>query len=330
MTDRPQFQAASTAETLRQVVEQDPVSPRQLNPSLPRDLETLCLKCLEKEPSRRFPTAADLAQELHRFLHGEPIQSRPITQSERARKLCQRNPAVASLSAAVDLVLLTGSAVSLFFAFQSEARNRNLLKETKRANAKADEARLNLYDAHMNLAQSNWEDSRVGAVVELLDRYRSPASAEKDLRGFEWFYWDRLCNSYLLELKGHTSWVEGGASPPSAWPANRASDQPHVSHTRTKHGAAQPLRRNQRGLWANSNAQPSLPAGAATPGNNNKETLTLKGHNAYVTSVAFSADGKRLASASDDETVKVWDTRTWTPELRAVVMSIRKGASVRR
>ena len=79
-----------------QILHADPPPPSQLNSQVPADLDTLCLKCLEKDPSRRFPTAAALAQELHRFLHGEPIHSRPITQWERARKWCQRNPTVAS------------------------------------------------------------------------------------------------------------------------------------------------------------------------------------------------------------------------------------------
>lgn len=91
---------------MQQILNADP--PPQLNSQVPADLDTLCLKCLKKDPSRRFPTAAALAQELHRFLHGEPIHSRPITQWERARKWCQRNPAIASLSAAVVIVLLEG------------------------------------------------------------------------------------------------------------------------------------------------------------------------------------------------------------------------------
>ncbi len=82
------------------VLKEDPIAPRRLNLAVPVSLETICLKCLEKDPSRRFPTAAALAQELHRFLHGEPIQTPPITQWERASKWCRRNPVVGSLTAA--------------------------------------------------------------------------------------------------------------------------------------------------------------------------------------------------------------------------------------
>ena len=80
------------------VLKEEPIAPRRLSLAIPIGLESICLKCLEKDPFRRFSTATDLAQELHRFVHGEPIRSRPITQWERARKWCQRNPAVASLS----------------------------------------------------------------------------------------------------------------------------------------------------------------------------------------------------------------------------------------
>ncbi len=104
--ERP-FRAERDQKLLReQIKNDDPPPPSKLNSQVPADLDTLCLKCLEKDPSRRFPTAAALAQELHRFLHGESIHSRPITHWERARKWCQRNPTVASLSAAVVLMLL--------------------------------------------------------------------------------------------------------------------------------------------------------------------------------------------------------------------------------
>lgn len=95
LTGRPPHQAASPMDTLLQVLEKDPVSPRLLNPQVPQDLETVCLKCLQKDPAGRFQDAAELAEELRRFLRGEPILTQPIGEFEKLVKYAVRNPKVA-------------------------------------------------------------------------------------------------------------------------------------------------------------------------------------------------------------------------------------------
>ena len=100
LTGRPPFQAASAIETLRQVQEQDPLAPRQLNPAIPLDLDTIALKCLEKSPTRRYASAQQVADELGRFADGRPIVARPIGTTARLVRWCRRKPAVAALSAA--------------------------------------------------------------------------------------------------------------------------------------------------------------------------------------------------------------------------------------
>jgi tetratricopeptide (TPR) repeat protein len=110
LTGRPPFRADSVGETLRQVAETQPVSPRLLNPAAPRDLETICLKCLQKEPGRRYPSAAALGEDLERFLQGQPIHARPIGPAARVWMWCRRNPGAASLAAILVLALVGGIA----------------------------------------------------------------------------------------------------------------------------------------------------------------------------------------------------------------------------
>ena len=105
LVGRPPFQAATWSETLQQACQQDPVPLRQLNPGLPRDLETICAKCLEKDPRRRYGSAEEFAAELKRFLEGRPIHARPVGRTERLWRWCQRQPVVAGLTAAVALAL---------------------------------------------------------------------------------------------------------------------------------------------------------------------------------------------------------------------------------
>jgi hypothetical protein len=135
VTCRAPFAANSLEETLRQIHEAEPVSPRLLNASVPRDLETICLNCLSKEPHRRYLTAQALAEDLDRFINDEPIRARPVGPVERLTRWCRRKPALAALALALLLVGSAGSAgvlwqwrraeaISIRFAsFNTRARN---------------------------------------------------------------------------------------------------------------------------------------------------------------------------------------------------------------
>ena len=116
LTGRPPFQGPSLLETLEQVRSQEPVAPRRLQPTVPRDLELICLKCLDKEPGRRYGKAAQLADELRRYLDGLPLAlTRPVGRIERLWPLARRNPALAASGTAVIMLLTAVVVVSLLF-----------------------------------------------------------------------------------------------------------------------------------------------------------------------------------------------------------------------
>ena len=141
LTGRPPFQAASVVETLRQVLEREPAPPRQLNPAVDRDLETICLKCLAKEPQRRYATARELADDLRRFLRHEPILARPVSRIEAIWRWCRRNPGIAVPTAALLVSLLAGMAATSYFAVEASQQAREARREADRAGRLFDEGR---------------------------------------------------------------------------------------------------------------------------------------------------------------------------------------------
>jgi tetratricopeptide (TPR) repeat protein len=152
LTGRPPFKAASPLDTMMQVMQEEVLSPRRLCPAIPADLETICLKCLEKEPTKRYPSAAALAADLQRYLQGEPILARPAGRGERVLKWARRKPALAGLlaTALLTLLILSGSMVLLLMAWQQAETNARLAWE------KEQEARTarNQAEAHAQQARA--------------------------------------------------------------------------------------------------------------------------------------------------------------------------------
>ncbi len=138
LTGRPPHEGESVAETLKRVLEQQPERPRLVNSLVPQDLETICLKCLEKDPKRRYDSAASLAGDLGRFLRGEVILARPVGRIEALWRGCRRNPVVAALATSVAALLLISAVVGTAAAFWYKASARR----EARLRAVADQARV--------------------------------------------------------------------------------------------------------------------------------------------------------------------------------------------
>jgi tetratricopeptide (TPR) repeat protein len=156
LTGRPPFRGASVLDTLELVRSQEPVAPGRLVPRLPRDLETICLKCLEKEPARRYAGAAALAEDLRRYLENRPIQARPVGRWEQLRKFARRNKVLVGSSIAVTLALVLaviGTSLGMARARRAEGV---ALKNLGRALEAEKETRR-------ELARSHWDNARMAA-----------------------------------------------------------------------------------------------------------------------------------------------------------------------
>ncbi|HWN95433.1 MAG TPA: serine/threonine-protein kinase, partial [Methylomirabilota bacterium] len=185
LTGQPPFSGKTPAEVMHQVVDTEPTPPRKLNPALDEDLETICLKCLEKEPSRRYPSALTLAEELERWLRHEPIQARPSTAWEQSAKWVRRRPGIASLVALV-IVLLVGGVAGT--AWQAVRATRHAQAETRlRHHAESNEFHLRhtVYAADLTLAAQALERGD-DETARLILQPHSGSNSSPDLRGWEW------------------------------------------------------------------------------------------------------------------------------------------------
>jgi serine/threonine protein kinase len=301
---------------LDQVQWEEPRPPRRLNDKIPRDLETICLKALAKEPQRRYQRALEFGEDLRRFLRGEPIQARPVGQVERLWRWCWRQPLLARSFAAVAATLLLGSVVAWLLAGWALTEKGRADVEAAEANTqleaaqdKEQEARQHLYAATINLMQQAWDTGQVGRL-----RFLLAETADYPDRGFEWYYWQRQCHLELQTLMGHralvsvVSWSPDGKllatgsddGTTKVWDPSTGQELLNLKGHRVTFLSWAP---DGRRLATGSHDHTAKVWDAA----DGRELYSLKGHTRSVFSVVWSPDGKRLATGSDDGTARVWD-----------------------
>jgi WD40 repeat protein/tRNA A-37 threonylcarbamoyl transferase component Bud32 len=351
LTGRPPFRGATVLETLHQVKTAEPVPPSRLVPGLPRDAETVALKCLQKDPAKRYESATALAEELRRYQAGEPIVARPVGSPERAWRWCKRNPALAALAGAVATLLV---AVALG-ATLSAVRFRSLSRELE----------SNLYFSDIALAHRELSADNLRRAQELLN------DCPQGLRQWEWSYLNRLCRVEPVIFRA-TAGVhsvafspDGGqiatasedgtvkvldartgqvvqtlpGHPPSAFSVAFSSDGRHLASA----GKDRKIR-----LWDLATSQEvfcrdgqagefvgvaysvafspkgqQLVAGSEVGGAivwdaaDGSEVRRFAGDEKAAECVAFSPDGRFVATGSWEGVLRIWDARTGQP-LRAV------------
>jgi WD40 repeat protein len=329
LTGRPPF-TGTTLEILDQVRRSETMAPRRLNPRVPRDLETICLKCLDKDPGKRYVSATALSEDLQRYLKHEPIAARPAGMWERAAKWARRRPGLVAGLAAGVLGLVAAAAGLAFHTM----RLQEALDETNRTRTSLEvrEARLRrqLYEANIREAHHFWEWGNIETAKSFLLRDLPQADGEDDLRGFEWHYlaW-LLRSSDAFNLTDHVQ----GEIKASVFSADSRL-LALASSERTIQVWDVPSRKLQITLKSPAGVMHQLafaPGGKMLIGID--ENLRLKawdvltgkevglrfsGEKAPAHGLALSGDGTRVAVSLKDNRVKVIETQTGK-ELRTFV-----------
>lgn len=332
ITGKPPFVGETPLATLNLVAEQDPIPPSVLNPSVDRDLETICLKCLEKSPPRRYDSAESLADDLRRYLHGEAITARRVSIAGRAVKWCKRNKAV---SIATSVVLATFSVFLIYSWYetyqekelrrQADELKNDAMRANEIAGKRMDEMRNLLYLSEMRQAQQSLRRADIEGTMRILDHWL-PKTGERDLRDWEWYYLKERCEARLAFgthvgrafAVGHRP--DGKMIASAGGELNRPGEiklwdarTGKLLRTITGHGNVVTALswHPTRALLASASYDHTVKIWDIDSG---AVLVTLRGHTDDIYDVGFSRDGSLVASASKDLSVRVWNYETFAKD----------------
>jgi WD40 repeat protein/serine/threonine protein kinase len=343
LTGRPPFRAATPLETLDQVRSTDPLPPSRLRPKLPRDLETVCLKCLHKEAKKRYASAYDLAEDLRRFLAGEPVRARPTPAWERAWKWARRRPAVAALAGLVVAVTALGFGLVTWQWQRAEgewqraegekryAQDESQRADRERRQAQAERRDAQLYSARLLMERglALGEQGEYGAAMLWLARSLevAPADATELRRSLRRLLggWGTLVHR-LKAILPHPTLVRHVAFSSNGTTFLTVDHTTGVRLWETATGklVGGPFRHPGQ-FWGNVEAAVLRPDGKALLTAGMDGTVRLwevatgrplgqpLRHQNTVTAMAVSPDGRTILTGSEDKTARLWEAATGKP-----------------
>jgi WD40 repeat protein/tRNA A-37 threonylcarbamoyl transferase component Bud32 len=349
LTGHPPFKGATAVETIVQLLHEEPVRPTSRRRDLPRDLETICLTCLAKEPHRRYASAEALADDLDRFRHGRPISARPVGRLERAAKWARRHPLPAGLLAVLVVVTALGFA-GVSWAWRTANHERDVARAEKvekalekaraaeAARAEAARARrqaqTTLYYSRIAQSQLSWRVNDYPNAAHALRDCR-PAPGQDDRRGWEWYHLQRLYEPELFSFT-HSQPGEGGDVAYSSRYAGVRNRSFLIASVVAGFPRAQEEPRGELKVWnaatgallVQREVPPTYHRLAISPDGDRialggkdgsveirdaatgDPLLKLRPHREDVSCLAYSPGGDLLATGSWDKTAKILDART--------------------
>ena len=268
---RPSTKISTLGETATDIAKHRRTSPELLSKLIRTDLDWIVMKTLEKNRKRRYESVSEFAADIKRHLNNEPVLAGRPSTIYRMQKFTIRNKTLCTSMALITIVLILASIISTHQAWTAHQARKFAENEQERAKQEKRVAERNDYTSKMLLARVDWENGDIFRLQKTLN-----TTANSPHRGFEWYYWQRMCHSELVVLRTHEKTVyQSTYSPNGEFIASTVGHKAVIYNAKT-----------------------------------GTEIVTCEGHKAPVRSLAYSPDGQWLLTGSVDRTARIWDAKT--------------------